>query len=1129
MKLPIPLPKDREQLQLLTSGSAIILGLIWMFLGQKIVSQYIPDYNQIIFYYFLSGIIFSVAALGIYGFIHIILRFTEFMPDTDNLTKLMFENLLDEEYEGIFLKDCNGVYQFMSPVAETVLNIENFQAIGATDHQLYGASKANKIAHEDQRILNFGETISWETNLASGHGTETYLCKKVPCRDHKENTIAIIGICRNITKLKNFQILNQDQDYRYTNLFNKLPYPVLILDAASLKPLNFNSSMYKLLGYERDEFARMRLSLHIEPDALNDFKKTITNILKSGGGEFDTPFVTKQRNIVNISGYAQEIIIDEKVYLHMLCNDNTETKKSTETLISSELKYRSLFEHANDAIIIVSPNTLNIIDANEIAITTLGYSRDALFLMSIHDLDASIEDSATSLKIYDLEEHNHALYEHEIKNSSGNILEVEINAHKLNYGHDDVYQFVIRNIGERKKTEAALKSSEHRYRQMFESNMAIKLVIDPVNFTIEDANLAAANFYGYTIEELQGMDLATINILSRKKLDTLIQQTREQNLSFYSCPHRLSNGEIRFVEVRDGPMEIDNKQLFYSIIHDVTASKNAENQVLVASKMFDHSTDAVMLINDRNQVVSVNYAFTQITGFQQSEIINAEPEIILAEKNTPFISGTVHKSLDSTNQWQGEIWHRLKSGQSRPLIASINCIKNSSTNASSYVVMLSPKNNQVIDLENKIHYVELTQLPNKSLFIDRLQKAIDRAQRNKNHLGIVLIDFNNFSAINAQYGYHMGDTILKAISKRLKYNSRDCDTISHFLSDDFALLIEDLHDIQQIGIVAQKLLTTLSEDYQTPEHSIQLDVSMGISIYPEDGDTTNKLITRAKAALMTAQQHPSGNHFELTNDTMNNSANMLLQAESDLHTALRNKEFIILYLPQLNSSSLKLESLEALVRWNHPKHGYILPEDFLPGSEQSGFIGAIGLNIFDQSLKQYNQWLGQGLDIPQLNINLYQSQLDSDLLDVLVEKCARYSIPHNKICLEFSESNFIILNTQQRDILHLLQDNNFKICIDDFGETSTSLNFLLQCSVDALKIDPSLIKLTYNSSEAELLLQGIVSLCNTQNIQLIAEGVETEKECKYLHALDIEHIQGYLFSKPLPSHEVERFISTLKH
>jgi len=554
---------------------------------------------------------------------------------------------------------------------------------------------------------------------------------------------------------------------RYRNLFNKLPYPVLVLNSSNLLPFTFNTAMCDFLGYEKEEFARMRMSLHVEANDLKHFRESITELNSSHGGEFETRLITKNRDIINVTGYAQEIIIEDTAYLHMMLYDNTETKKSTEILIGSELKYRSLFEHANDAIIVVSTNSLNIIDANEIAISFLGYKRNDLLLMSIFDLDSIADHSQTQEKIAELEIYNHALYEQDIKNRKGEKQSVEINAHKLNYGNEDVYQFVIRNISTRKKTEAALKSSESRYRQMFESNMAIKLVIDPDNFCIEDANPAAAEFYGYSIDELKGMDLGQINILSRNKLNTLISQTREQNLGFYSCPHRLSNGEIRFVEVRDGPMEIEGRQLFYSIIHDVTASKEAENQVLVASKMFDYSTDAVMLINDKNQIVSVNYAFTQITGYQQSEVQNEPPEIILASQDKKLLNDNVLQSIGDSGQWKGEIWHRLKDGQSRPLSTSINSIRNENTNVSSYVIMLSPRHTHNIEQDNKIHFVELTELPNKSLFIDRLQNAIYRAQRNKNLLGIILIDFINFSVVNTQYGYDLGDQLISATFNKL--------------------------------------------------------------------------------------------------------------------------------------------------------------------------------------------------------------------------------------------------------------------------------------------------------------------------------------------------------------------------
>jgi len=1114
---------DRELLNLIISGFVLLLGLAWMFFGSNIIYSILPKDNQQIFYYFFSGVIFSLAFIGLYGFIRTVLSFTEFMMGHNNLSAQFYENLLSDQQEGVFLKNKHGVYKIISPVAKQILQLENKQVIGLTDKSLHKNSIANKIIHEDQQVLDFGETIRWEAVVTTNYGIDTYLCKKYPCRDSKNRITGIIGVCKNISNLKNLQNTNRQMEDRYHNLFNKLPYPVLVLDSTNLLPFTFNSAMNNFLGYEKEEFSRMRMSLHVDTDYLNNFRKSISELNSSHGGEFETHLITKNRDILNVTGYAQEIIIEDKKYFHMMLYDNTETKKSTDILIGSELKYRSLFEHANDAIIVVSTNSLNIIDANEIAISLLGYIRDDLLLMTIFDLDSSTNHELTQGKIADLEIYNHALYEQNIKNRKGEKQSVEINAHKLNYGNENVYQFVIRNINERKKTEAALKSSENRYRQMFESNMAIKLVINPDNFSIDDANPAAAEFYGYSINELKGMDLAQINILSRDKLNTLIQQTREQNLGFYSCPHRLSNGEIRFVEVRDGPMEIEGRQLFYSIIYDVTASKEAENQVLVASKMFDYATDAVMLINDKNQVVSVNYAFTQITGYQQSEIQNQSPEIILASKDSTLLNSNVLQSIEDIGQWKGEIWHRLKDGQSRPLSASINSIRNENTDVSSYVVMLSPRHKHIIEQENKIHFVELTELPNKSLFVDRLQNAIDRAQRNKNRLGIILLDFKNFSEINAKYSYDLGDQLLKAISKRLKYNTRDSDTISHFSSDDFAVLIEDLGDIQQMGIVAQKLLSTLSEAYQTSDYIIELNVAMGISIYPDDGNQAINLIDRAHTALNNAQNH-NGNHFELTSESMNHNAKMWLKTEAHLHRALRNNEFFLSFLPQINTNTNSIDSVEALVRWNNAEQGCLLPDKFLPGAEKSGFIGAIGTKVIDIALKQYRTWLDFKLPVPRLSINISLSQLDSDLPEILIQKCDLYDINYDKVCLELSEKNFITTTNTQRSILQQIQANNFHICIDDFGSENSSLNSLLHCKVSEVKIDPGFISKTHDSKEAKSLLSGLVALCKSQDIRIIAEGIETEKDRDYLSSLDIHHMQGFLFTQPLSANDVTNYI-----
>lgn len=1126
MKLHMSLTRDRELLHLLISALAVSLGLLWMFVGPHITHALAPADNHYILYYFLSGIAFAITLVGLFVFVRSILLFTEFIVNSNNLPALMFENLLQEEYDGLFLKDRNGVYKLVSPLARQLLGLQNQQVIGFTDFDLFHLRDATRTTHEEQRVLQHAETIQWDSTLTGEQGTRYYSCKKIPCRDHRGNIIGIIGVCRNVTALRETEQLSQQQETRYTSLFNELPYPVLFLDYVNLMPVRFNQAMHSLLGYSQTEFSRMRLSLHLDPDYLGKFQTRLKQIIEAGGGEFETRLFNRNHEPVDIAGYAQKISLDGRLCLHMLLYDNTETKKSTNILINSELKYRSLFEHANDAIIIVSPNTLNITDANQNALNSLGYDREALLSMTIQDLDHTGDHSITQAKITELEIYNHALYEHELISRNGDLLQVEINAHKLNYGNEDVYQFVLRNISARKKSEEALRRSEYRYRQMFESNMAIKLVINPDTFIIEDANPAAANFYGYSIEELQGMDLAKINILSRETLNSLIKQTREQNLGFYSCPQRLANGEIRFVEVRDGLMEIDDRTLCYSIINDVTASKNAENQVLVASKMFDYATDAVMLVNNSNLVVLVNYAFSQITGFQKNEILDAAPEIILADQHTTLINQQVLDALDKDNQWKGEIWHRLKGGQSRPLNVSINRIQNDIGDAASYVIILSPKTSNQLNFDNEVHYVELTHLPNKSLFVDRLSKAIDRAMRNKTHLGLILIDFDNFSQINKTYGYATGDTLLKAIAKRLQYNTRDSDTLSHFLSDDFAVLVEDLSDIQQIGIVIQKLMSTLAEDYQTARHNIELNLSMGISIFPEDGEDAQSLLNQASAALITAKQVP-GNHFELSSDDMNTRAGLLLQAEANLHQALRQNQLELFYLPQLNTNTQQLDSMEAQLRWHHPQQGYILPQQFLPGSEQSGFIGAIGIYVIEQALRQYRHWLNQGLQIPSININLYQSQLDSDLADVLLDKCQKYALQPQQVCLEFSESSFKHINQEQRDVLHQLQDLQFKLCIDDFGRSLNSLSFLVECSVQVMKVDPQLVKQALNSADAEGLLKGFVSFCESQHITLVAEGVESEKDCEYLRGLNINHMQGYLFSRPLPARDVADYLNQL--
>ena len=635
--------RDNSLINLWLSAISVTVVLCWLFSGQMLVEAIVPAESAEDLYFFFSGIVMSLGIVGVYAFIKTVLCIAEIIVEKENLPLLMYRSVLEDDSEGIFFKNKNGRYKIINSIAQQVLGLSEKQVVGFKDAELHHTILVHRIEQEDKRVLENGETVIWETERNTGHGKEAFICKKIPCRDKKGRIIGITGLCKNITVLKTFQTLNVELEERYRSLFNRLPYPVLVLDAVTMLPFTFNDAMNKLLGYSKREFDNMRFSMHAAEGQADVFRVLMTDLVKQGGGEFDIKLKTKDKDLVDVSGYAQEIIIEDKKYLHVLLHDITEMKKSTNELISSELKYRSLFEHANDAILIIDINTLQLVDANEIALSFFDYTRDDLNSLTLFDLDSSSNHQFTQSMLNDLEIYNHVLFEHEMCDRKNQCFNVEINAHKVNYGNNEVYQFVIRNISERKDTEDKLKASEQRYRQMFESNQAVKLVINPATHVIEDANQAATEFYGYSQQQMQGMALEEINVLSNDKLDALIKSSIEQNLGYYTCPHKLANGDIRFVEVRDGPMDIDGQALLYSIVHDVTASKEAEDQLVLASKMFDCSTDAVMITNDKNHVISVNQAFTYVTGYMQSEIIGQVPGRIFAGREQQLLS---HDMLD---------------------------------------------------------------------------------------------------------------------------------------------------------------------------------------------------------------------------------------------------------------------------------------------------------------------------------------------------------------------------------------------------------------------------------------------------------------------------------------------------
>ena len=317
---------------------------------------------------------------------------------------------------------------------------------GQKDGQLFSPVIANRIKLEDERVLHSGEKPVWEVELGAGINKVNYRCKKMQCRDGKGRVIGIIGICKDISKQKIMESRLYEVDENYNQLFNNLPDPVMFFDAATLLPLRYNRAMCEMLGYSNDEFGKLRVNYHVIEKNAEFFKILIPEILRKGSCGFEIELKTKSRDIIDITGFAQKVIITGKKYIHVVMHDVTEINKANDQLINAELKYRSLFELANDAILVVDINTLQITDANEQAVKLFDYSLEELMSMTIYDLYDIEMQNKTRDQINDLEIYNHVSYLNKIVNRKGMKSNVEINAHKVNYGKKIVYQYFIREI-----------------------------------------------------------------------------------------------------------------------------------------------------------------------------------------------------------------------------------------------------------------------------------------------------------------------------------------------------------------------------------------------------------------------------------------------------------------------------------------------------------------------------------------------------------------------------------------------------------------------------------------------------------------------------------------------------------
>lgn len=547
--------------------------------------------------------------------------------------------------------------------------------------------------------------------------------------------------------------------------------------------------------------------------------------------------------------------------------------------------------------------------------------------------------------------------------------------------------------------------------------------------------------------------------------------------------------------------------------------RNAEKQMHKLSSAVEQTADAVMIADAEGIIEYVNAAFTEITGFSKQEVIGKSTRILKSGRHHDEFYVQLWKTLTEGQTFQDVFINRRKDGSLYYEEKSITPLKDEDGKVAHYIATGKDITEQMKTRERLQHLSNhdgLTGLPNRSLFMDRLGQAISRARWNGRVIAVLFIDIDRFKNINETLGFDYGDTVLQTVAERLNQSVRDGDTVARLGDDEFAVVLEDIYQKEDIPVVVEKIIKSLSQVHVLKDHELFVTSSIGISLYPNDGSDGQTLIQNADVAIHHAKESGS-NHYRFYESAMNTQSLYRLNMESSLRKALEREEFVLHYQPQINIKSGKIIGFEALLRWHHPSLGMVSPVEFIPLLEETGMINPVGRWILRTACQAGREWNELGLGDIKISVNISPLQFEnSDISSIVAEVLSETSLEAKYLEIELTESAIMRSPQKTIEVLSTLNDMGVTLAIDDFGTGYSSLSYLQKFPIDVLKIDRSFVKdVSKNNGDASI-VSAIISMAHSLKLSVIAEGVETVRQLSFLQERDCEMVQGFLFSKAVP-------------
>ncbi len=548
----------------------------------------------------------------------------------------------------------------------------------------------------------------------------------------------------------------------------------------------------------------------------------------------------------------------------------------------------------------------------------------------------------------------------------------------------------------------------------------------------------------------------------------------------------------------------------------------AQRKLELDANVFHVSREGLLITDAQLKMVSVNHAFTQITGYSEQEALGRNPSLLKSGKQTPEFYQTMWAQIKGLGYWHGQIWNKRKNGELYPQWLSITEIKAANGQVSEYIgIFLDVSENWLASerIQQLVYYDSLTALASRALLVDRAQQAIALAHHHATQVGLLMLDLDRFKDINDRLGHPVGDELLIQVAQRLLVCVRESDTVCRLGGDEFVVLLSEISSGANMVEVTQKIISRLTEPFQIKEHVISISASVGACIYPQDGDNLVTLMQRAETAMYQAKAD-GRNNYQFITDEMNQRVQQRLKLQADLHRALSEHEFFVEYQPQFELETGRIIGAEALVRWRHPELGVIPPAQFIELTEETGLIIELGQFVLQQAAAQAKSWLDQGYPLLMaVNVSAVQFARPG-LINLISQTLAQTQLPASLLDLELTESILVVDPEKMLLIINNLKETGVFLSIDDFGTGYSSLSYLKRFAVHKLKIDQSFVRDILLDKDDAAIVLAIISLAKSLGMECIAEGVETEAQAQFLQQMGCQQIQGYWRGRPV---SVEKF------